>query len=94
MNIEPTKLPSQTIERLVKYFFRETFLERTATEIKLFPVKSSAPAITTKTRPAGNIKPAKYFASPISSILCAIILLPTAARAINRPAKKERSIVL
>ncbi len=55
--------------------------------IKLFPVKSSAPAITTRIKPTGKTAPLANLARPVFSILWDIVCAAKPPNAINKPAR-------
>ena len=59
--------------------------------MRQFPVKSSAPAVSTRIKPAGKIKPAINFAVLTSAMVWVAMFAACAPKAMNAPAKTPRT---
>jgi hypothetical protein len=84
----PTKLPMYTISHTRSKRVAVTWPLATAISMRLFPVNSSAPAITTKIRPSENATPASHLVTPKPRELSVPTKVArTAPRPMNTPAR-------
>ena len=86
-------MPKYTNTQFFNIWFSVTSLLRYATVIRLLPVKSSAPHITTSISPTGNTAAPANFERPTFSTLWDIMPLAKAPKAIKAPANMPNSTI-